>query len=160
LSSKFEFQSSPSVTIENHYFDSRFYQFLESTWRWQQITLAVIFYFVGGIDFVIWGIFVRVSISIVGHWTVTYFCHNPGPGKWRVKNAAVQAANIPGLGLLTYGECWHNNHHAFPESARIGLDKGQSDPAFWLISVLSKIGLAHNIGKPRSINNREDLEKY
>lgn len=96
----------------------------------------------------------------IGHWTVTYFCHNPGPGKWRVKNAAVQAANIPGLGLLTYGECWHNNHHAFPESARIGLDKGQSDPAFWLISVLSKIGLAHNIGKPRSINNREDLEKY
>lgn len=97
-------------------------------------------------------------MSVVGHWTVTYFCHNPGPGKWRVKNVAVQASNIPGLGLLTYGECWHNNHHAFPESARIGLEKGQHDPAFWFISAMGKLGLVHNVKMPRAIGQRDDLE--
>jgi stearoyl-CoA desaturase (delta-9 desaturase) len=112
----------------------------------------------GGLDLVVWGIFVRVAISTIGHWTITYFCHNPGPGKWHVKNAAVQASNIPGLGFLTYGECWHNNHHAFPESARIGLDTGQSDPAYWFIKLLEKMGLANNIGKPRSYCKREDLQ--
>lgn len=119
LTSKFKFSSPPTVNIEAKYSSDRFYQWLEYTWRFHQLYLAVGLYFLGGWAFVVWGVFVRVSVSIVGHWSITYFCHNPGPGKWRVKNAAVQASNIPGLGLITYGECWHNNHHAFPESARI-----------------------------------------
>ena len=94
---------------------------------------------------------------MIGHWTITYFCHNPGPGKWRVKDATVQASNIPGLGILTYGECWHNNHHAFPESARIGLEKGQHDPAWWLIAGMSKVGWVYDIHLPRCEDEREDL---
>lgn len=158
LTSKFVFDSPPKVRIEEEFWDDRFYQFLERTWRWHQLGLGILLYLIGGFDFVVWGVFVRVSISIVGHWTITYFCHNPGPGKWFVKGAAVQASNIPGLGLLTYGECWHNNHHAFPESARIGLDKGQVDPAYWFIALLSKLGLATNVGLPRSKEKQEDLE--
>jgi stearoyl-CoA desaturase (delta-9 desaturase) len=70
----------------------------------------------------------------------------------------VQASNLPGLGLLTYGECWHNNHHAFPESARIGLTKGEADPAAWIIEALAKIGWTWNLGTPRPESQREDLE--
>ncbi|MBL4673327.1 MAG: fatty acid desaturase [Arenicella sp.] len=131
--------------------------FLEKTWRWHQSVLALILFALGGVPFVVWGIFVRVAVSIVGHWTITYFCHNPGPGRWRVKNAAVQASNIPGLGLITYGECWHNNHHAFPESAQIGLEQGQSDPTWCFIQFLNYFGLISDIGKPRSECSREDL---
>lgn len=159
LSCKFEFDSPPKIRIENELWNDWFYQFLEKTWRLHQIALGIILFLIGGAEFVVWGILVRVSVSIVGHWTITYFCHNPGPGKWFVKGAAVQASNIPGLGLLTYGECWHNNHHAFPESARIGLDKGQTDPAYWFIAVLSKLGLVKNLGLPRPEANREDLKK-
>ncbi len=157
LTSTFKFENPPEITIEKKYLDDPWYQFLERTWRYHQLGLAILFYFVGGWSWVVWGIFVRVSVSIVGHWTITYICHNPGTGKWRVKHASVQASNIPGLGLLTYGECWHNNHHAFPESAQIGLEKGQLDPAWWFIKLLEYIGLAENIGQPRSEDKREDL---
>lgn len=157
LTSKFIFDAPPRINIEPKYSDDRFYVFLEKTWRWHQLVLAVILFVLGGLPFLIWGIFVRVAVSVVGHWTITYFCHNPGPGRWRVKNAAVQASNLPGLGLITYGECWHNNHHAFPESARIGLEKGQSDPAWRFIQILNTFGLARKIGVPRSDDSREDL---
>lgn len=159
LTSKFIFIDPPNLRIEEKFSSDIFYQWLEKTWRYHQLLLAVVLYFFGGWAFVVWGIFVRVSVSVVGHWSITYFCHNPGPGVWRVKDAAVQASNLPGLGVLTYGECWHNNHHAFPESARIGIDRGQCDPTWRFIEILSYLGLAKNIGKPRSKEQRDDLHK-
>jgi len=159
LTSRFVFEHPPEVTIESKYSESPFYQWLESTWRFHQVLLAALLYLWGGWPFLVWGVFVRVSVSIVGHWTITYFCHNPGQGSWRVADAAVQASNIPGLGILTYGECWHNNHHAFPESARIGLEAGQSDPAYRFIQVLGITGLASNIGSPRPEDQRDDLRR-
>lgn len=159
LTSRFVFDHPPEVIIEAKYADSWFYQWLERTWRYHQIFLAALFYFWGGWSFLVWGVFVRVSVSIVGHWTITYFCHNPGHGNWRVANAAVQASNIPSLGIITYGECWHNNHHAFPESARIGLEIGQCDPAYRFIQILGFIGLASKIGLPRPEDQRDDLSR-
>jgi fatty-acid desaturase len=159
LTSTFSFQNPPQINIEPKYRNDKFYQWLESTWRYHQVGLAILLYLVGGWAFVVWGVFVRVSVSIVGHWSITYFCHNPGPGTWRVKNAMVQASNLRGLGVLTYGECWHNNHHAFPESARIGIEPGQSDPAWRFIQLLAFLGLAKKIGKPRSQELRDDLER-
>jgi stearoyl-CoA desaturase (delta-9 desaturase) len=130
---------------------------MERTWRWHQLLLAGVLYLLGGLPWVAWGVCVRVIASTAGHWTVTYFCHNPGERRWRVKGACVQAANLPGLGLLTYGECWHNNDHAFPESARIGLEPGQSDPAWWVIHLLERSGLARDVGRPRRPELRDDL---
>jgi len=157
LTCRFKFTHPPRFTIEDQLAGDRWYQFLEATWPFHQLIVAVPLYSFGGWTWIVWGIFVRVSISIVGHWTITYFCHNPGSGKWGVKGASVQASNIPGIGFLTHGECWHNNHHAFPESARIGLEKGQTDLSWVFISRLGKMGLATNIGLPRSFDQREDL---
>jgi stearoyl-CoA desaturase (delta-9 desaturase) len=157
LTSQFVFDRAPEVIVESKYADSRFYQWLESTWRWHQLFVAAMLYLWGGWPFVVWGVLVRVSVGIVGHWSITYFCHNPGQAHWRVANAAVQASNLPGLGIVTYGECWHNNHHAFPESARIGLEEGQCDPAYRFIQVLGHAGLARNIGSPRPEDQRDDL---
>lgn len=155
---RFEFEKPPRLTVEPNLADDPWYRFLERSWRWHQLALAGVFYAIGGWPWVVWGVCLRVIVSTAGHWTVTYFCHNPGPQRWRVKTASVQASNIPGLGLLTYGECWHNNHHAFPESARIGLEPGQTDPGWWLIRELERWGLASNVGRPRDANSREDLE--
>ncbi len=157
LTSKFEFNLKPIITIESKFFDDPFYQFLEKTWRYHQLVFALILYAIGGWSYVVWGIFVRVSISVIGHWTITYFCHNPGPGKWRVKGACVQASNLPGLGFITYGECWHNNHHAFPESAQIGLEAGQLDPGWKVIQLMRFFGLVSNIQLPRSNKYQSDL---
>jgi fatty-acid desaturase len=157
LTSRFAFANPPKLTIEPRFADDAFYQFLDKTWRWQQLPLAVLFYAIGGWGWVIWGICARVFISTAGHWTITYICHNPGPGRWTVRNAAVQASNLRGMGLITYGECWHNNHHAFPESARIGLEAGQTDPGWWVVRLLETSGLARNVGRPRPVHLRDDL---
>lgn len=151
---RFNFNEPPKVNIEADVRDDLFVQHLDRFWRWHQLALAGCLFLMGGLPFVIWGIFLRVAISTIGHWTVTYICHNPGPGRWHVKTAGVQASNLklPGLigGWLTHGECWHNNHHAFPESARIGLERGQVDPAWFIISRLEHLGLAYNVRRPRT----------
>ncbi len=157
LSCRFEFERAPLVTIEPEISQDPFYRFLDATWHWHQLPLAALLYWAGDWPFVLWGICARVFVSAAGHWTVTYFCHNPGPGRWRVKGAGIQASNLPGLGLLTYGECWHNNHHAFPESAQIGIEKGQTDPGWWIIRLLENAGLASEIGRPRDREARGDL---
>lgn len=156
---KFEFETPPRIEIEDELTSDPFIQHLDKYWRWHQLVLAICLLMIGGISFVVWCVMLRVAVSTIGHWSVTYFCHNPGPGRWRVKEAGVQASNLqlPDLlnGWLTHGECWHNNHHAFPESARIGLDKGQVDPAWLVIKTLSQFNLVWDVGVPRS--DREDL---
>ena len=154
---RFRFDRPPRLTIESRIADDPFYRFLEATWRWQQIPLAAVLYLIGGWPWVVWGVCARVVVSTVGHWTITYFCHNPGERRWIVQGAYVQASNLPGLGVLTYGECWHNNHHAFPESARIGLEAGQHDPGWLVISTLRRLGWVWNVGEPRLSDAREDL---
>ncbi len=154
---RFKFDHPPKIKIEPLIRDDLFYRWLDYTWRWQQLPLAGLLYLVGGWPFVFWGICMRVLVSTAGHWSITYFCHNPGPGRWLVKDAGLQASNLPGLGLLTYGECWHNNHHAFPESARIGIESGQADPGYWIICLAQRIGLAKNVGLPRSTDECDDL---
>jgi stearoyl-CoA desaturase (delta-9 desaturase) len=160
---RFDFARPPRITIEPAIADDPFTRFLDATWRWQQLPLAMLLYAWGGWAFVLWGVCARVFVSTTGHWSITYFCHNPQffqrPGRWIVKGAGIQAANLstPGLGLLTYGECWHNNHHAFPESARIGLEPGQTDPGWWVICAMERLGWVHAVGTPRPEAARDDL---
>lgn len=154
---RFEFESPPKVRIETELASDPWLIFFEKTWWLHQLAISAALFLLGGISWVLWGICVRVFMSIWGHWSVTYFCHNPGPGRWRVEGAGVQASNLRFAGFLTHGECWHNNHHAFPESAQIGLDAGQTDPAWAIISFLEKLGLAHNVGRPRAASLRDDL---
>ena len=157
LNCRFDFDDPPTLTIESETSDDRFLQFLERTWMLQQFPLGITLFAIGGWPWVVWGVFGRVFVSVFGHWTVTYLTHNPGPGRWFVRDAGVQASNLPGYGLITMGECWHNNHHAFPESARIGLLPTELDPGWWVIAWLESRGLAWNVGLPRKHDVQDDL---
>jgi fatty-acid desaturase len=159
LHCQFRFGRSPQFRIESEIATDRWYQFMELTWPLHQVLLAAILYWIGGVSWAVWGVAVRVAVSVTSHWIVTYFAHNPGPGLWLVKNAAVQASNLSGWGFLTHGECWHNNHHAFPESARMGLQPGESDPGYAVLRILQRYGLVGKIALPRSQDLREDLER-
>lgn len=154
---KFDFEQPPKLTIEKHLASDPWIIYFDKTWRLHQLILAAILFWMGGLPWVIWGVCMRVAVSTIGHWSITYICHNPGPGKWFVKEAGVQASNLNFAGFLTHGECWHNNHHAFPESAKIGLEPGQSDPAWFVIRMLETLGWARNIKLPRSSAMRDDL---
>jgi fatty-acid desaturase len=154
----FRFDRPPRFIVEPEFAEDSWYRFMELTWPLHQLVLAAALYAIGGLDWVVWGVFVRVAVSVTSHWVVTYFAHNPGPGHWIVTGAAVQASNLPGWGFLTHGECWHNNHHAFPESSRMGLEPGELDPGWHVLRMLEKIGLASNLAIPRAEDKRDDLE--
>lgn len=93
------------------------------------------------------------------HWMVGHFAHKQGHQGWAVEGLPVQGFNLVGLGLITFGENWHSNHHAFPHSARLGLEKGQLDPGYWFIQCLAAVGLARKILGPADLPEREGLKR-
>lgn len=145
------FQPEPKVATD------RFYQFLDRTAMAQQLPWALLFFLVGGWSWVFWGICARVAVSVTGHWLIGYFAHNSGGQRWRVAGASVQGYDVNFCGLITFGECWHNNHHAFPNSAKIGIYEHQMDPGWWLINLLRVLGLARNIRRPEDLPPRPEL---
>jgi stearoyl-CoA desaturase (delta-9 desaturase) len=110
-----------------------------------------------GWGWVAWGLCGRVTISVFGHWIVGHYAHNCGQRDWHVEGAAVQGHNLRFLGLVTFGECWHNNHHAFPGSARLGLHPGQFDPGWQVLRLLRRLGLAWELREPRHLPPRPEL---
>ncbi|PCJ14509.1 MAG: fatty acid desaturase [Gammaproteobacteria bacterium] len=147
----------PTFNIERRIAGSFFYRLMESTWLLQQLILAFPLFWLGGISWVIWGISVRVVISIGGHWLVGYFAHNQGERTWKVEGAAVQGHNIRVAGLLSMGEAWHNNHHAYPGSAMLGLYKDEPDPGWWVLNALYNLGVVKNIRLPEQLPERAEL---
>lgn len=132
----------------------RFYRFLERYWMAQQIPVAAILFLAGGWGWVVWGVCARVSVSVIGHWLVGHLAHRVGPQSWTVNGAGVQAHDVPWAAIPTMGEAWHNNHHAFPGSAQIGLLPGQSDWGFLLIRALERAGLVWQVQTPATLGAR------
>ncbi|WP_144392146.1 acyl-CoA desaturase [Pleionea sediminis] len=148
---------SPHFKPEVEFEQDRVYQWMEKTWMWQQLPWAILLFVCGGLTWVIWGIAVRVAVSITGHWLIGYFAHNEGERDWHVKGAAVQGFNIKFASLITMGESWHNNHHAYPGSALLGIKEGQLDPGWWVLKGLSILKLVWNIRLPADLPQREEL---
>lgn len=123
----------------------------------QQLPLALLLYALGGWPWVAWGVCVRVTVGVSMHWFVGYLCHTHGPQSWLVDDGAVQAHNVPWAALPSMGESWHNNHHAFPASARHGLYPGQSDLGYRFVLLLERIGLAWNVQVPQNLPPRPGI---
>ncbi|UUL84076.1 acyl-CoA desaturase [Sphingomonas qomolangmaensis] len=128
-----------------------FYRFLEATWMAQQLPIAALLFAAGGWSWLVWGICVRVTLSVTGHWFVGHMAHRTGPQSWLVTEAGVQAHDVPWAAIATMGEAWHNNHHAFPGSARIGLYPGQSDWGYAFLLLLEKAELVWDIALPQHL---------
>jgi fatty-acid desaturase len=149
--------SPPTIRIEPRIECDRFYRFLEATWMWQQLPIAVVLWALGGWAWVFWGTCARVTAGVFGHWLVGFFAHNHGEIHHEVAGAAVQGRNVKMVSLITMGESWHNNHHAFPGSARLGLYPGQWDPGWWTLLTLQKIGLVWRIREPQHLPDRPEV---
>lgn len=154
-----ELKNPPDFVIEPRVADDRFYRFLERSWMAQQLPWAILFYFLGGWAWVVWGVALRVSVSLTGHWLVGHFAHRRGHQGWAVDGVAVQGYNLPVFGLVTFGEAFHGNHHAFPESARLGLERGQIDLGWTFIRALMWLGLASQIRLPENTTHRDGLRR-
>ena len=104
-----------------------------------------------------WGVCARVTVGVLGHWIIGYLAHNHGTLSSEVRGAAVQGRNVRFTSLVTMGECWHNNHHAFPGSGRLGLSPGEWDPGWWVLLGLRRLGLVWAIRLPADLPNRPEL---
>lgn len=102
----------------------------------------------------IWGGLVRVFLLHHVTWSINSVCHiwgtQPFDSHDHSKNNAI-------FGVLALGEGWHNNHHAFPTSARHGLRWWEVDASYLLILAMSKVGLASEVRVPTRA--RQDAKK-
>jgi stearoyl-CoA desaturase (delta-9 desaturase) len=93
----------------------------------------------------IWGGLVRVFLVHHVTWSVNSICHMWG---FRPYRSADESRNNYVVGMLALGEGWHNTHHAFPTSARHGLRWWQPDISYYIIRMLSWLGLAWDVRLP------------
>jgi len=152
---KLNLRSGPKLVFPDKLTQDPIMVFLQRTVWLQQIPLALMLFQFGGLAWVAWGVSGRIVISITGHWLIGWFAHNHGPRRFHVPTHGVQGHNVPGpaslFGFITFGECCHNNHHAFPESAKLGLHENEFDPGWWILRGLEKLGLVWNLVTPEKI---------
>ena len=147
----------PAFQLEPRLAGDRVYAWMERTWMLQQLLWALLFFTLGGLPWLVWGVCVRVTVCVTGHWLVGHFAHREGDQSFIVEGAAVQGYNVRVAGLISMGESWHNNHHAYPGSARIGLCPGEIDLGWLLILGFERLGLAWAIVTPEDLSYRPAL---
>jgi stearoyl-CoA desaturase (delta-9 desaturase) len=123
-----------------------FYRWM-NTYHWVPLTtVGVILLAVGGWSMVLWGIFLRVVVGLHGTWLVNSATHMWGTRRFETRD---DSRNSWWVALLTFGEGWHNNHHADPTSARHGLAWYEVDLNWIGIRTLQTLGLAWDLKRSR-----------
>lgn len=122
-----------------------FYRFLDRYFLMLQIPVGVALYLAGGWSFVIYGVFLRAVLLWHSTWLINSASHMRG---YRTYNPDDNSRNLWWAAILTYGEGWHNNHHAYPNVAKAGLKWWEIDVTWWSIKVLKSLGLAKRIVMP------------
>ncbi|KAL7612946.1 hypothetical protein Lser_V15G06544 [Lactuca serriola] len=109
------------------------------------IATKSLLYLQGGFPYLAWAMGMRAVV--IHHFAAlaSYVSHKWGERPW---NTSDTSTNKWWVAVLTLGEGWHNNHHAFPRSARHGLEWWQFDPTWVLIKFLQLLGLATNVKLP------------
>lgn len=120
----------------------RFYTWL-SRYHWLPVTaLGIGLFLIGGWSWLLWGIFLRVTLGLHVTWLVNSATHIWGSRRFETRD---DSRNNWWVALLTGGEGWHNNHHARPVSSSHGMAWYELDFNYWLIRLLGFLGLATRI---------------
>src|SRR2546423_955652 len=101
--------------------------------------------FTAGLTGLLWGGLARVCLQHHATWSVNSICHMYGKRPFVTDD---ESRNNWAVALVSLGEGWHHNHHAFPTSARHGLRPGQPDPSYAVIWLLERAGLAREASRP------------
>ena len=117
---------------------------------WATLSLALPFalgWILGGtltaaLTGLLWGGLVRVFLLHHVTWSINSVCHFFGRRRFATED---ESRNVFWLSLLSFGESWHHNHHAFPTSAFHGLRRWEVDPSALVIRAMEKLGLVWNV---------------
>jgi len=119
-----------------------FYVWL-SNYHWIPLTVVGIALFaIGGLPFLLWGVFFRVSVGLHATWMVNSLTHLWGARRFETRD---DSRNNWFVAALSFGEGWHNNHHAHPTSARHGLAWYEVDISWMTIRLLQTLGFAKGV---------------
>ena len=119
-----------------------FYVWLNNYHWVANVAFALLLLAIGGIPLVLWGIFFRITFGLHATWAVNSATHMWGRRRFATRD---DSRNNWWVALVTFGEGWHNNHHAHPTSARHGLAWYEFDPSWILIKILKLFGVAKSI---------------
>lgn len=114
-----------------------------TTWHWiPQVVVGLALLAYGGLPYVLWGVFFRTTFGLHATWLVNSATHMWGYKNFRTRD---DSRNLWWVGLLAWGEGWHNNHHAHPVSMRHGLAWWEFDLNYIQIKTLEMLGLAWDL---------------
>jgi len=97
---------------------------------------------IGGWPWILWGVFFRVTLGLHATWMVNSLTHIWGRRRFETRD---DSRNNWFVAALSFGEGWHNNHHAHPTSARHGLAWYEVDISWMTIRMLQTFGLAKSV---------------
>lgn len=127
--------------------------------RWHfvpQFILAGVLFALGGWSWVIWGVALRVTLGYHATWLVNSAAHTWG---YQTHKTGDDSRNNWWVAIVSFGEGWHNNHHAHQRSAAHGMRWYEIDMTYWMIRVLSFVGLARNLVKVDASVRRGERKK-
>ena len=101
---------------------------------------------VAGVTAFVWAGLVRVFLLHHATWSVNSICHMYGKRPFETED---ESRNNWAVALVSLGEGWHHTHHAFPTSAKHGLQPRQFDPSYALIRLFERLGWATNVKHPK-----------
>jgi stearoyl-CoA desaturase (delta-9 desaturase) len=109
-----------------------------------------------GLTALVWGGFVRIFLQHHATWSVNSICHMYGKQPFNIDD---QSRNNWAVALVSLGEGWHHNHHAFPTSARHGLRKIEIDPSYYIIKLMEKLHMVREVKVPTEmqLNNKRHV---
>ncbi|MFZ9738229.1 MAG: acyl-CoA desaturase [Prochlorotrichaceae cyanobacterium] len=122
-----------------------FYVWLDRYFLVLQLPIAALLYLLGGWSFVVYGVFVRAVVLWHTTWMINSVTH-----MWGYRTFAIpdNSRNLWWAAIFTYGEGWHNNHHAYPHVAKAGWQWWELDMTWWVINLLKTCGLATKVNLP------------
>ncbi|MER3426942.1 MAG: acyl-CoA desaturase [Pyrinomonas sp.] len=147
-------QQHPEATLRRYAPDlmkDRVHRVINRFYYVPLIASGVVLYALGGWPWVLWGVFLRVTIGLHATWLVNSATHMWGQQRFQTRD---DSRNNWWVALLTFGEGWHNNHHAHPTSARHGLAWYEIDINWWTIRALQALGLIHSVKQARVTDER------
>ncbi|GJZ93971.1 palmitoyl-monogalactosyldiacylglycerol delta-7 desaturase, chloroplastic-like protein [Tanacetum coccineum] len=135
-----------------------FYRFIRRTYVWHKFVFAALVYALGGFSYFVWTVGVATTWGYHVTFLVNSACHIWGNQSWDTNDLS---KNNWWVAIVTFGEGWHNNHHAFEYSARHGLEWWQIDYCWYTIKFLEALGLATNVKLPTEEHKaKKSINKY
>ena len=138
-------QVQPKAVMQRYcpdFANDRFHQILDRYYWVSSLVVAVILFAIGGLSMVLWGVFLKTVVGWHFTWLVNSATHLWGSRRFETRD---DSRNNALIAAVTWGEGWHNNHHAHPRSAKHGLAWYEIDLNWIQIRLLEMVGLAKDV---------------